>query len=167
MSQDINVVALVKGEERYIFLFNDAQRGRKLRTLGRWRSNSETSFRGTRRYVLMPKSSQRRKSPRFPDPLRDRFRLQAFEIYSRAKHSLTVVAVSVAVTAVNRSVALGQYDPQIFALPKGGAKLLGVDDQVLPRKIWNCCSRLTESWVVFRNLAHHSARFENLCFSAA
>ena len=44
MSQDINVVALVKGEERYIFLFNDAQKGETLRTLGRYASDSKLSF---------------------------------------------------------------------------------------------------------------------------
>ena len=44
MSQDINVVALVKGEERYIFLFNDDQKGQTLRTLGRYASDSKLSF---------------------------------------------------------------------------------------------------------------------------
>lgn len=44
MSQDIHVLALVKGEERYIFLFNDAHRGEALRTLGRYASNPELSF---------------------------------------------------------------------------------------------------------------------------
>lgn len=44
MSKDINVVALVKGEERYIFLFNDQQRSETLRTLGRYASNSHLSF---------------------------------------------------------------------------------------------------------------------------
>ena len=33
MSQDINVLALVKGEERYIFLFDDSHRSDALRTL--------------------------------------------------------------------------------------------------------------------------------------
>ena len=41
---DINVLALVKGEERYIFLFDDTQRADALRTLGRFASNSELSF---------------------------------------------------------------------------------------------------------------------------
>ncbi len=44
MSKDINVVALVKGEERYIFLFNDQKRSETLRTLGRYASNSRLSF---------------------------------------------------------------------------------------------------------------------------
>ena len=44
MSQDINVVALVKGEERYIFLFNDEKKGETLRTLGRYASDTKLSF---------------------------------------------------------------------------------------------------------------------------
>lgn len=44
MSRDINVVALVKGEERYIFLFNDKQKSETLRTLGRYASDSSLSF---------------------------------------------------------------------------------------------------------------------------
>lgn len=42
--EDINVLALVKGPERYIFLFDDRQRAQTLRTLGRFASNSELSF---------------------------------------------------------------------------------------------------------------------------
>lgn len=38
------MLALVKGEERYIFLFDDANRGECLRTLGRFASNYELSF---------------------------------------------------------------------------------------------------------------------------
>ena len=44
MTTDINVLALVKGEERYIFLFNDEHRSEALRTLGRFASNPELSF---------------------------------------------------------------------------------------------------------------------------
>jgi hypothetical protein len=44
VSQDINVVALVKGEERYIFLFNDSQKSETLRTLGRYASDPRLSF---------------------------------------------------------------------------------------------------------------------------
>ena len=44
MSNDINVLALVKGEERYVFLFDDAHRAEVLRTLGRYASNPELSF---------------------------------------------------------------------------------------------------------------------------
>lgn len=44
VSSDINVLALVKGEERYVFLFDDAHRAEVLRTLGRYASNPELSF---------------------------------------------------------------------------------------------------------------------------
>ena len=44
MSQDINVLALVKGEKRYIFLYDDDNRAETLRMLGRYASNPELSF---------------------------------------------------------------------------------------------------------------------------
>jgi hypothetical protein len=44
VSNDINILALAKGEERYIFLYNDQTRSETLRMLGRYASNSELSF---------------------------------------------------------------------------------------------------------------------------
>ena len=44
MSQDINVLALVKGSERYVFLYDDDSRAETLRILGRYASNPELSF---------------------------------------------------------------------------------------------------------------------------
>jgi hypothetical protein len=44
VTQDINVLALVKGEERYIFLYDDDHRSDALRTLGRFASNPDLSF---------------------------------------------------------------------------------------------------------------------------
>ena len=44
MAQDINVLALVKGAERYVFLYDDASRAETLRVLGRYASNPELSF---------------------------------------------------------------------------------------------------------------------------
>jgi hypothetical protein len=44
VSQDINVLALVKGAERYVFLYDDASRAETLRVLGRYASNPELSF---------------------------------------------------------------------------------------------------------------------------
>lgn len=44
MSNDINILALAKGEERYIFLYNESTKSEALRTLGRYASNSELSF---------------------------------------------------------------------------------------------------------------------------
>jgi len=44
VNQDINVLALVKGAERYVFLYDDSSRAEALRTLGRFASNPELSF---------------------------------------------------------------------------------------------------------------------------
>ncbi len=44
VSNDINILALAKGEERYIFLYNDQTKSETLRMLGRYASNSELSF---------------------------------------------------------------------------------------------------------------------------
>ncbi len=44
MSCDINVLALVKGSERYVFLYDDSSRAETLRTLGRYASDPELSF---------------------------------------------------------------------------------------------------------------------------
>ena len=44
MQGDINVLALVKGAERYVFLFDDASRAETLRVLGRYASNPDLSF---------------------------------------------------------------------------------------------------------------------------
>lgn len=44
MSQDINVLALVKGTERYVFLYNEQNRAETLRVLGRYASDPELSF---------------------------------------------------------------------------------------------------------------------------
>ena len=44
MTTEINVLALVKGTERYIFLFDDENRVETLRQLGRFAANPELSF---------------------------------------------------------------------------------------------------------------------------
>jgi len=44
VNEDINVLALVKGRERYVFLYQDSQRAQALRTLGRFASDPELSF---------------------------------------------------------------------------------------------------------------------------
>ena len=44
VSGDINILALAKGEERYIFLYDEKSRNETLRILGRYASNSELSF---------------------------------------------------------------------------------------------------------------------------
>lgn len=44
MSNDVNVLALVKGGERYVFLYDDDQTADVLRALGRHASDPELSF---------------------------------------------------------------------------------------------------------------------------
>jgi hypothetical protein len=43
-SNDINVIALVKGGERYVFLYDDDSRAEALRVLGRFAANPDLSF---------------------------------------------------------------------------------------------------------------------------
>ena len=66
-SQDINVLALVKGTERYVFLYDDTSRAETLRVLGRFASNPELSFTWYDAAVLSQKirqESQKVESPR-------------------------------------------------------------------------------------------------------
>ena len=44
MQKEINVLALVKGEERYIFLYDDERRVETLRMLGRYAADPQLSF---------------------------------------------------------------------------------------------------------------------------
>ena len=73
MAKDINVLALVKGGERYIFLFDDDHRSECLRTLGRFASNQELSFTWYDAAVLSHKIRQTVPSPKLPQT--DRFQL--------------------------------------------------------------------------------------------
>lgn len=80
MTQDINVLALVKGEERYIFLFDDNRRAEALRTLGRFASNPELSFSWYDAAVLSQRirqtvEEQARESRQRQLPTRPRFEL--------------------------------------------------------------------------------------------
>jgi hypothetical protein len=61
--QDINVLALVKGSERYVFLFDDASRAETLRVLGRYASNPELSFSWYDAAVLSQKVRQQTPLP--------------------------------------------------------------------------------------------------------
>lgn len=44
MDQEINVLAMMKGEERYVFLYDDNNRTETLRTLGRYAADPQLSF---------------------------------------------------------------------------------------------------------------------------
>ena len=74
MTKDINVLALVKGKERYIFLFDDDNRSETLRTLGRYASNRELSFTWYDAAVLSQKIRQVVRTPARAEVKR-RFRL--------------------------------------------------------------------------------------------
>jgi hypothetical protein len=41
---DLTIVVLVRGPERYILIYSDANRGDAVRQLGRWASNCDLSF---------------------------------------------------------------------------------------------------------------------------
>ena len=74
MPQDINVLALVKGAERYVFLYNDSSRAATLRVLGRFASNPDLSFSWYDAAVLSQKIRQESQQvpasrPRFSMPL--------------------------------------------------------------------------------------------------
>lgn len=43
-STDVNVIALCKGDERYVFLFEDQDKVEALRTFNRFASNPDLSF---------------------------------------------------------------------------------------------------------------------------
>lgn len=66
MSQDINVLALVKGTERYVFLYDDANRAETLRMLGRFASNPDLSFTWYDAAVLSQKIRQESSRPAMP-----------------------------------------------------------------------------------------------------
>ena len=68
MNDDINVLALVKGRERYIFLYEDSQRAEALRTLGRFASNPELSFTWYDAAVLSQKVRHNTPSGEIPTP---------------------------------------------------------------------------------------------------
>lgn len=44
VAKGIKVVALMKGQEQYVFLYNEENRAETLRLLGRYASNPELSF---------------------------------------------------------------------------------------------------------------------------
>ena len=64
MNDDINVLALIKGKERYIFLYDDSQRAEALRMLGRHASNPELSFSWYDAAVLSQKIRQEERQRR-------------------------------------------------------------------------------------------------------
>jgi len=75
VSQDINVLALVKGQERYVFLYDDSSRAETLRTLGRFASNPELSFTWYDAAVLSQKIRQEAAAATAVPSSRPRFKM--------------------------------------------------------------------------------------------
>ena len=77
VNDDINVLALVKGAERYVFLYDDSSHAETLRVLGRYASNPELSFTWYDAAVLSQRIRQETKAkkpapaPRFNMPTLD------------------------------------------------------------------------------------------------
>lgn len=67
LAGDINIVAIVKGEERYVFMFDDDSRAETLRTLGRYASNPELSFSWYDAAVLSQKVRKTQVGPSLPN----------------------------------------------------------------------------------------------------
>ena len=68
MSEDITVLALVKGAERYIFLYDDSNRSQALRVLGRYASSPDLSFSWYDAAVLSQKIRRQAKQAAEPHP---------------------------------------------------------------------------------------------------
>ena len=77
MADDINVLAMVKGEERYIFLYDDGNRSNALRVLGRYASNTDLSFSWYDAAVLSQKIRKQHQDPESQTEETTRFRLPA------------------------------------------------------------------------------------------
>lgn len=86
MNRDINVLALVKGEERYVFIYNEENRSETMRLIGRYASNPELSFSWYDAAVLSQK--MRRESHREAlAGLRDRLSVsERYEDFDRQNH---------------------------------------------------------------------------------
>ena len=63
-ARDINVIALVKGGERYVFLYDDDSRAEALETLARHAANPELSFSWYYAAVLAQKVRRHSHRPR-------------------------------------------------------------------------------------------------------
>ncbi len=75
MTTEINVLALVKGNERYVFLFDDDNRVEMLRQLGRFAANPELSFTWYDAAVMSQKIRETAFAERQKPPPRPRFDL--------------------------------------------------------------------------------------------
>jgi len=75
MDKDINILSLVKGNERYVFLYDDNNRAECLRVLGRFASDQDLSFNWYDAAVLSQKigqESQKQKDAREEEKIKNR-----------------------------------------------------------------------------------------------
>ena len=68
MDKEVNVLALVKGEERFLFLFDDENRTETLRTLGRFAADPELDFTWYDAAVLSRKIREAAREPEVDVP---------------------------------------------------------------------------------------------------
>ncbi len=70
MARDINVIALIKGEEKYIFLYDDAHRRELLQLFSKYASHPELSFTWYDAAVLSQKVRQEAQRRQLEERLR-------------------------------------------------------------------------------------------------
>ncbi|MDD5193621.1 MAG: hypothetical protein PHF67_03475 [Candidatus Nanoarchaeia archaeon] len=90
VTREINVLALVKGDERYVFIYDDDNRVEMLRQLGRFAANPELSFTWYDAAVMSQRVRQSyeersKETPKYE--LRSRFSLRP-DLFERLKDSL-------------------------------------------------------------------------------
>lgn len=79
MQRGINVLALVKGQERFVFLYDDASADQLLRTLGAYAADPDLNFDWYDAAVMSQRIAQLR-GEQTPQPMaRPRFRTEAAE----------------------------------------------------------------------------------------
>ena len=69
MARDVNVLVLVKGTERYVFLYDDDRSLETLRTLGRFAADPDLSFMWYDAAVLSQKVREAQQAASRPDPI--------------------------------------------------------------------------------------------------
>jgi hypothetical protein len=83
MQRGINVLALVKGQERFVFLYDDAGADRLLQTLGEYAADPELSFDWYDAAVMSQRIGQMRGAQNSPrHTTRPRFRTESADAES-------------------------------------------------------------------------------------
>jgi hypothetical protein len=76
MARGVNVLALLKNGERYVFLYDDQSSETLLQTLGRYASDPELSFTWYDAAVLSQRVRQQAQQSPVPEPHTDRHRFR-------------------------------------------------------------------------------------------